>query len=175
MSIRTERVADEIQKVLSERLIRGLRDPLPGFVTIRDVEVTTDFSHAKVFVSVFGSDADKKAALDILQHSRGFLRGEVGRKVRLRNTPELHFILDESAERAARVHKLLDDVRPAPTPKVEAPPKPAAPPAPPPAPPESPQGGAAKASAPSATKRASARTPATKKAGASARRTTRKP
>ncbi len=91
--------------------MRGLRDPLPGFVTIRGVEVTSDFTHAKVFVSVFGSDAQKKAAIDGLMAQRGFLRGEVGKNVRLRHTPTLSFILDESAERAARVHALLDEVR----------------------------------------------------------------
>ena len=76
MSIRTERVADEIQKVLSERLIRGLRDPMPGFVTIVDVEVATDFSWAKVFVSVMGSAAQKQGSLDLLKKARGYLRGK---------------------------------------------------------------------------------------------------
>ncbi len=109
MSIRTVRVAEEIHKVLSERLIRGLRDPVPGFVTIARVEVTADFSHAKVWVSVIGSDADKSGALEVLQRERGALRREVGKKVRLRQTPELSFVLDESGERAARVWALLDD------------------------------------------------------------------
>jgi len=111
MSIRTARVAEEIQKVLGERLIRGLRDPLPGFVTIRGVEVTSDFTHAKVFVSVFGSDAQKQGAIAGLQQQRGALRHEVGQKIRLRNTPNLTFVLDESSERAARVHALLDEVK----------------------------------------------------------------
>ena len=56
MSIRTERVGEEIQRVLSERLVRGLRDPLPGFVTVVRVEVSSDFTHAKVWVSVIGTD-----------------------------------------------------------------------------------------------------------------------
>jgi len=111
MSIRTARVAEEIQKVLGERLVRGLRDPLPGFVTIRAVEVTSDFGHAKVFVSVFGSPAQKAAAIEGLKAQRGSLRKEVGTKIRLRQTPELQFILDESAERAARVHALLDEAK----------------------------------------------------------------
>jgi ribosome-binding factor A len=109
MSIRTERVNEEIKKVLSERLVRGVRDPLPGFVTIASVEVTSDFSQAKVWVSVIGSDADKKGALEVLQQSRGMLRSEVGKKVRLRNTPELHFVLDEAGERASRVWQILED------------------------------------------------------------------
>jgi ribosome-binding factor A len=111
MSIRTARVAEEIQKVLGERLVRGLRDPLPGFVTIRSVEVTSDFAHAKVFVSVFGSDEQKQGAIEGLRAQRGFLRKEIGSKVRLRLTPELTFVLDESGERAARVHALLDAVK----------------------------------------------------------------
>ncbi len=111
MSIRTSRVAEEIQKVISERLVRGLRDPLPGFVTVRGVEVTSDFTHAKIWVSVFGSDAQKKGAIDGLNTQRGALRYEVGQKIRLRNTPQLTFVLDESSERAARVHALLDEVK----------------------------------------------------------------
>ena len=144
MSIRTARVAEEIQKVLGERIVRGLRDPLPGFVTIRGVEVTSDFTHAKVFVSVFGSADQKEGAIAGLIAQRGFLRAEVGKKIRLRNTPQLSFILDESAERAARVHALLDEVKaheralaaqPAPPPPALAPPFPSPSPSPsPPAP-----------------------------------------
>lgn len=111
MSIRTERVNEEIRKVLSERLVRGLRDPLPGFVTIAAVDVTSDFSHAKVWVSVIGSDEEKEGAVQVLRDNRGALRSEVGRNVRLRQTPELHFLLDEAGERAARVWRLLDEER----------------------------------------------------------------
>jgi ribosome-binding factor A len=145
MSIRTARVAEEIQKILGERLIRGLRDPLPGFVTIRGVEVTSDFTAAKVFVSVFGSDEQKQGAIAGLQQQRGALRHELGQKIRLRHTPTLNFFLDESSERAARVHALLDEAKaqqarlasspppPASTPSVTRPSSPPAAPAPTPA------------------------------------------
>lgn len=109
MSIRTERVGEEIRKVLSERLVRGLRDPLPGFVTVARVQVTTDFAQANVWVSVIGSESDKVGAIAVLKDHRGALRHEVGKRVRLRQTPELHFHLDESGERAARVWALLDE------------------------------------------------------------------
>ncbi len=109
---RPKRVGEEIQRVLSEKLIRGLKDPLPGFVTIKSVEVNRDFTRAKVFYSVFGSEEQKKGAQEVLDASRGLLRSEVGRKVRLRNTPDLVFIADETGETAARIHKLLNDVRP---------------------------------------------------------------
>lgn len=109
MSIRTARVNEEIRKVLSERLVRGLRDPLPGFVTIAAVEVTSDFSHAKVWVSVIGSDDEKREAVAVLQRNKGTLRSEVGRSVRLRQTPDLQFLFDEAGERAARVWQILED------------------------------------------------------------------
>ena len=106
---RTKRVGDEIKKVLSSRLVRGLRDPLPGFVTIRSVSVNRDFTRAEVFFSVIGSDEQKEESNDVLQRARKYLRGEVGREISLRNTPELHFVLDDSGEQAARIHQLLND------------------------------------------------------------------
>lgn len=106
---RKKRVGDEIQRVLSERIVRGLKDPIPGFLTIREVEVNHDFTRAKVYYSIFGSDADKAEAQEVLDASRGYLRTLVGQKIRLRNTPELVFISDDSSERAARIHKLLAD------------------------------------------------------------------
>ncbi len=109
MSIRTERVGEEIKKVLSTRILRGLRDPLPGFVTISHVDVTSDFTQAKVWVSVIGTDDEKKGALAVLTDNRGALRKEVGHNIRLRNTPELRFLLDEAGERAARVWKILEE------------------------------------------------------------------
>ena len=111
MSIRTQRVGEEMRRVLSERLARGLRDPLPGIVTVVRVEVTSDFTHAKVWVSVIGTDADKETALEVLTAERGQLRYDVGKQVRLRNTPELHFKLDDSGEKAARVWQILDEER----------------------------------------------------------------
>jgi ribosome-binding factor A len=114
MSIRTQRVGEEIRKIISERLIRGLKDPVPGFVTIREVEVNSDFTVAKVFYSVIGSDEEKTAAQEVLDENRGALRSEVGKKVRLRNTPQLTFVFDDSGERAARIHDLLRENAPAP-------------------------------------------------------------
>tara|TARA_Y100001934_G_C11725333_1_gene483265 strand:+ start:148 stop:513 length:366 start_codon:yes stop_codon:yes gene_type:complete len=109
MSYRVKRVSEEIKKVISERLVRGLRDPVPGFVTIREVEVNRDFTRAHVYYSVIGSSEEKEEAALVLTENRGYLRSEVGRKVRLRNTPELIFEEDESGDRAARIHELLKD------------------------------------------------------------------
>lgn len=112
--LRTRRVSEEIQRVISERIVRGLKDPVPGFLTVREVQVNRDFTQAKVFYSIIGSEADKRGAADVLEAQRGMLRREVGRQVRLRNTPELVFIQDETGERAARIHELLQDVAPVP-------------------------------------------------------------
>jgi ribosome-binding factor A len=108
-SQRTRRVGEEIRKVVSEQLIRGLRDPVPGFVTVREVEVNRDFTRAKVFYSVIGSDADKAGAQEVLDDNRGALRRQVGKVLKTRNTPELVFVLDETGERAARIQELLHE------------------------------------------------------------------
>lgn len=125
MSRRTKQVGEEIQKVISERLIRGLKDPLPGFVTIRGVEVNSDFTRAEVYFSVIGSEEDKAGAQEVLNEARGYLRKEVGKKIRLRNTPQLVFINDDSGEVAARIHSLLKEVNaggtPEPPPEEEEP------------------------------------------------------
>ena len=111
-TMRTRRVAEEIQRIISERVVRGLKDPVPGFMTIREVEVNRAFTQAKIYYSIIGSDEEKNEAEVVLEQQRGFLRRELGRKIRLRNTPELFFIQDDTGERAARIHELLDQVTP---------------------------------------------------------------
>jgi len=110
MSIRTERIAEEIRKVISERLIRGLKTPLPGFVTISSVKVSADLGVAKVFYSVFGEEADCVGATQVLENEKRFIRQEVARKVRLRLVPELVFVLDETPEKVAHIHRLLNNL-----------------------------------------------------------------
>jgi len=109
MPFRLERVAEEIRKVLSERLVRGLKDELPAFVTISHVEVSKDMSLAKVYYSLFGSDEKCAATEVVLAEQKPALRYEVGKKVRLRHTPDLVLIRDNSPERAARIQQLLSD------------------------------------------------------------------
>lgn len=108
-TMRTQRVGEEIRRVVSERLVRGLRDPVPGFVTISEVEVNRDFTRAVVFFSVYGDDASKDAAGKALNAQRAEFRREVGRQIRLRNTPEIVFVSDDTAQRAARIHQLLNE------------------------------------------------------------------
>lgn len=108
MSFRLERVAEEIRKVVSARLVRGLKVDLPAFVTISHVEVSKDMSMAKVYFSLFGSEEQCAATEAALIEQKSQLRREVGQKVRLRHTPDLVFVRDNSPERAARIHELLN-------------------------------------------------------------------
>lgn len=110
MSIRTQRVGAEIRKVISQRLIRGLKTPLPGFVTISDVEVSGDLGVAKVFYSVFGSSDEVAEASRVLELEKKAIRHEVGQKVKLRLVPQLVLVRDDTPQRAARISELLSDV-----------------------------------------------------------------
>lgn len=106
---RSDRVADEIQKVLSVILREEIKDPrLPSFVSVTEVKVTRDLSHASAYISVFGDEQQKKDCQTALRSANGFIRREVAKRVKLRIAPEIHFIMDESIERGIRMSKLID-------------------------------------------------------------------
>ena len=105
---RTLRVAEQIQRDLAELLRTEVKDPRIGMVTLTDVEVTSDYAHAKVFFTMLG-DADQiSAATEGLNRAAGFLRHELGHRIKLRSIPQLHFIHDESVERGVRLSQLID-------------------------------------------------------------------
>ena len=110
-SRRPEQVAGTIRQVVAEALARDIRDPRVGFVTVTDVLVTNDLSHARVTMSVPGDEAEKTRALQGLQSAAGFLRSRVARALTTRIVPELHFELDKGMEHAARIEKLLASIR----------------------------------------------------------------
>jgi ribosome-binding factor A len=111
MSQRTRRVGDLIRTELSELFRRELRDPRVGLATVTRVEVSTDFRHADVHVSVLGSESERAGALEGLASARGFLRRELARRLDLRATPELKFHLDRGAEHSQRIEDLLAATR----------------------------------------------------------------
>jgi ribosome-binding factor A len=98
------RVADQIQRDLAE-LIRELKDPRLGMVTIQSVEVTPDYAHAKVFVSVLVGDAE--ACLEGLNQAAGFLRNGLFKRLHIHTVPTLHFLYDRTPERAADMNALI--------------------------------------------------------------------
>jgi len=111
MTLRNERVRKALMREISDILLREVKDPhISGIVSITDVEVSHDNSYAKVFYSVM-ADEDKKAkTVEALQKNTPKIRYEIGKRIRLRHTPELHFILDESLERGARITELIDKI-----------------------------------------------------------------
>lgn len=99
------RVADQIQRDLAEIIARELKDPRVGMVTIQSVEVTPDYSHAKVFFSVLGSDP--QIALEGLTQAAGFLRNLLFKKLHIHTVPSLHFVFDQTPGRAADMNALI--------------------------------------------------------------------
>jgi len=103
---RMRRVDEAMRQVLGDALAQELKDPRIGFVTVTDVKTSPDLGHARVYVSVLGTDAEQEATLDGLRSAHGFLQGRVASELRLKRTPELTFELDFSAEQAARLADL---------------------------------------------------------------------
>jgi ribosome-binding factor A len=110
-SRRPEQVAGTIRQVITDALARDVRDPRVGFVTVTNVVVTNDLSHARVLVSVPGDESEKAKAMQGLQSAAGFLRTRAARALTTRTVPELHFELDKGIEHAARIEELLESIR----------------------------------------------------------------
>jgi ribosome-binding factor A len=108
--IRVSRVGEQIKKELSQILQTEFKDPRVGFLTVTGVDVTNDLSQAKVFLSVLGSDQQKEDTLKALSHGKGFIRTELGRRIRLRTVPELIFKFDTSIDYGSRIEKLLHEL-----------------------------------------------------------------
>lgn len=105
---RTRRVSEQIQRELAQIIQMQLKDPRLGMVTVSAVEVSKDFSNAKVYITVLGQRGTPQAALEILQHAAGFMRHELGQRLRLRIIPHLHFFYDESIARGAHLSALIN-------------------------------------------------------------------
>lgn len=110
MSMRANRVAEQMKKELGGIIGQKLKDPRIGFVTVTDVEVTGDLQQSTIFISVLGSDAQKEATLAGLTKAKGFIRSEIGQRIRLRKTPEIEFAFDDSVEYGNRIESLLRQV-----------------------------------------------------------------
>jgi ribosome-binding factor A len=112
MTRRTERINDLLRQEISELVRRDLKDPrIGGLVTITEVDVSPDLRHAKVFVSVLGSDDEKRSTLRALDAASHFLERELRHRLTIRRMPELEFVKDESLEHGQRILSLLDETR----------------------------------------------------------------
>lgn len=109
-----ERLAEEIREGVAEIIGRGLKDPRVGFVTVTRVELSSDLRHARVHVGVLGSDSQRTESLGALDRATGFVRRELGRRLRLRLVPELSFRYDRGLDASDRVATLLKENPPPP-------------------------------------------------------------
>ena len=107
---RSEKVAEAVHELVSELLVKGLKDPRIGFVTITGVKVTDDMHLATVYFTVIGSDAEKKATEQGLNSARGFIRKEMGKNFRMRYVPDVIFKYDESVEYGYRIESILKEI-----------------------------------------------------------------
>jgi ribosome-binding factor A len=108
---RVPRLNEQLKRELTQLLHFDVKDPRIGMITITDVEVTADLYHAKVYYTLAGSEEDREQALQGLRAASGFLRGELGRRMRIRRAPELHFTFDSTLEHAMHIERLLKEAR----------------------------------------------------------------
>lgn len=111
MSLRANRVGEQMKKELGEIISRKLKDPRIGFVTVTDVEVTGDLQQATIFISVLGDEKEREETLLGLSKATGFIRSEIGQRIRLRKTPEISFQYDGSIDYGNRIESLLNKIQ----------------------------------------------------------------
>lgn len=109
--LRTEKIQEFIKQEISNLILTELKDPRIGFVTVTQVEVTGDLRSAKIYLSLMGNEKQKLDTWQGLQSAVGFLRTEIGKRIRLRYTPELTLHLDESLDYSAKIQELLIKIK----------------------------------------------------------------
>jgi len=108
---RMRRVDEAVREVLSAAITQELKDPRVGFVTVTAVETSPDLRHARVFVSVLGDEAQRPRSIHGLRGAHGFLQRRLSQELRIKHTPSLDFIYDDSVDRSLRIQTLLDRER----------------------------------------------------------------
>ncbi len=107
---RSEKVAEAVHEFISELLIKGLKDPRIGFVTVTGVKLTDDLHLATVYFSVVGSEDEKKSSEKGLNSAKGFIRKELGRSLRLRYVPDIIFKYDNSLDYGQRIESIIHEI-----------------------------------------------------------------
>lgn len=110
MSIKQDRMAERIRGILSTLLLREVSDPRLQGVTVTEVRLDSELMFADVYVNALGDEARQAEVLDGLRRANGFLRRETGKRVRLRNTPELHFHWDKTLDYGERINQMIDSL-----------------------------------------------------------------
>ncbi len=109
--LRVEKIQELMKQEVSKMILRELKDPRIGFVTVTQVELTGDLREAKIYVSIMGSEEQVKDSWQGLQSALGFIRREIGQRIRLRFTPEISFALDKSLDYSAHIQELLQKIK----------------------------------------------------------------
>lgn len=107
MSQRLERLSELLKEELGALLLSEVKDPRIGMATITAVEVSADLRHANIYLSIMGDRQQREQGIAGIESAKGFLRGELGKRLRMKYTPELHFRLDRSAEASRKVAKVF--------------------------------------------------------------------
>lgn len=110
MSIKRERMSERVHLILSQLLLKEIADPRLQDITVTEVSLDPELMVAKVYVSALGDEERQPEVMQGLRRAGGFLRREVGKRVRLRNTPELHFYWDSALAQADRIHGILSNL-----------------------------------------------------------------
>lgn len=111
MTTRQERIRELLKEEISDIIRREFKDPRLGFITITDAEITADLKHAKVYVSVLGSDEEKSQNMAILKRAQHFVRQAFGRRVKMKTMPDIEFKLDTSVEKSIKLLELLEQIK----------------------------------------------------------------
>ncbi len=111
LSDRLGRLQEEIRKDISEILQKQVKDPRLGMVSVTEIELSRDYSHAKVFISVLGDEKTKEQTMEGLKKASGFVRSELGKRIRIRHIPELHFLYDTSLAHGTKISAILRELK----------------------------------------------------------------
>ena len=108
---RADKVSEAIRREISVMLTQEVKDPGINFTTVTAVETADDLRHANIFVSILGDEETRAESMKALERAKGFLRREIGRRLQLRYTPEIHFRLDKSIDHAMKIKGILNEIK----------------------------------------------------------------
>ena len=109
-SRRPQRLALQIQHEVSLMISRDMKDRRIGFVTVTGVQMSPDLRHARIFVSLMGSESEKKESLETLNHATGWIRHELGQRIRMKFLPDIVFLTDTSQDYGEQIDRLIDEI-----------------------------------------------------------------
>lgn len=112
MQYRSGRLSEEIKREISKMILDEIKDPrIKGMVSITDINVTRDLRYAKVYISIYGNEEEKKETIEGLKSASGYIRHEIGKRIKMRYTPEISFELDRSIEYGAHISEVLKELK----------------------------------------------------------------